>query len=423
MGAPSLEARLRARLALVLAPTLTVLALVAVFVTSHALDAVDDARARSIARGVAQSVRFELSEGDTMEDALREAAAGYDAHDVRVAFAKAPPAERSENACVSRSLEGAAWRTCTTTKDGLRVEVTLRTDAHEAALFTLAQWMVGVVLLAIGGSFVAARFALRAPLAELVRLGGWAARMSSGELAPPPTGTTREIETVSRACGELVQQLTLALTRERASSAHIAHELRTPLTAIIAELGAMPSGDARVERVRGDAERLARVIDAILLLSLPSRSRRADTVVNVADVARRLAPAGAAVEAPDEALVEAEPHLVELAIHNLLENAAKYAPGGASAVRVTRESDRLRVGVCDRGPALDDATRDRMFERYWRETAEGDGNGLGLGLALVRAVAERHGGEATAKNLPENAGKDVGFTMGPLLGWHAEEPR
>jgi signal transduction histidine kinase len=132
-------------------------------------------------------------------------------------------------------------------------------------------------------------------------------------------------------------------------------------------------------------------------------------------VARKLAPPGWTVEAPDEALVEAEPDLVELALRNLVENAAKYAPDGARTVRVAREDDRVRVGVIDEGPGVPEKARAQMFERYWRDAK--DGAGRGLGLALVRAVAERSGGRADARAGSKGAGLDVGFSMGPVLGW------
>jgi signal transduction histidine kinase len=57
-----------------------------------------------------------------------------------------------------------------------------------------------------------------------------------------------------------------------------------------------------------------------------------------------------------------------------------------------------------------------MFDRYWRAAA--DGSGSGLGLALVRAVAERHGGRAEARPGPEGRGLDVSITLAGLVGWH-----
>ena len=55
-----------------------------------------------------------------------------------------------------------------------------------------------------------------------------------------------------------------------------------------------------------------------------------------------------------------------------------------------QSGDRALVSVCDEGPGLDPADRERAFERFWR--GEHDRSGSGLGLAIVRATAERHGG-------------------------------
>src|SRR5260221_191653 len=170
-------------------------------------------------------------------------------------------------------------------------------------------------------------------------------------------------------------------------------------------------------RLRDDVDRLARVIDAILLLSAPPRAHAGDSVVNLADLVRELAPRETTVDAPDEALVEADARLCSLAITNLLENAEKYSGHPARAVRVTREGDGVRVAVRDDGPGLAIAAREKMFDRYWR--GAGDGEGSGLGLALVRGVAERHGGLAEARENPEGSGLEVSMTFARLVEWSA----
>jgi signal transduction histidine kinase len=70
----------------------------------------------------------------------------------------------------------------------------------------------------------------------------------------------------------------------------------------------------------------------------------------------------------------------------------------------------------DDGPGLDQGARARMFDRYWRATAEE--GGAGLGLALVRAVAELHEGRAEARGNASGRGLEVSITFPKLLDWH-----
>jgi signal transduction histidine kinase len=283
--------------------------------------------------------------------------------------------------------------------------------------------MVAVVLAALLTLWLLARRTVRRSLRELTALVHWSGRIVESQQAvdPPPT-TTHEIAQLEGAFDALVRRLLDALARERANSAHIAHELRTPLTSIAAELDSIhvpgDAAQAAIARVRADVMRLADVIEAILVLSASrSELRRDDAVVNVADIARDLAPASAKIQAPDEALVHGDERLVALALRNLVENAGRYGTG-VDCVRVTREGDAVRIAVVDRGPGLDETARTRMFDRYWRGSA--DGEGKGLGLALVRAVAERHEGSVDARPGADGRGLQVSLTLGGLIGWHEE---
>ncbi|MGD0528871.1 MAG: HAMP domain-containing sensor histidine kinase [Polyangiaceae bacterium] len=435
MVARTLEARLSAR---VLALAVAVLALVGAagaVVTERTLDGADEARARQEAAGVRDALAVELSEGDPIDQAASEVVASARAQGVRMALwftdgsgssAGATDLPRlSPGTCATiEDATGDPWRACCVAD--ARASFVVAVPIAEHRVVVRAVWRATVALVVAAGLLLwwAIRRALRAPLAEeLTSLVGWTTRLRRADGAydeePPPGARTTEIAHLSKAFGALVGDLLEALARERANSAHIAHELRTPLTAIVAELDALASQEATARaaamRIRADASRLADVIDAILVLSAGTGSSARGEVVNVADLAREVAPGGVTIEAPDEALAIADERLVRLAVRNLLDNAGKYG-GGARVLRVSREGDAAKIAVIDGGAGLDAAERDRMFDRYWRRSASGEGRGLGL--ALVRAVAERHGGAARAVPGPGGAGLEVSLTLGHVVGWH-----
>lgn len=433
MGARTLEARLTARMLLLAGTVLAGVGAAAVVVTDRVLDAADTSRALGNAAASRDSLEHELDEGDGPQQAIDEVADEAASQGVRLAVirpVRGPVVpglslpELSPGSCATVADErGSPWRACAAEGRRATVVAAIPIGEHRSAVATLARGMLGVVAIALLMLWLAVKGAVRGALRELTALIGWSASIVDTERAlPPPPARTLEVLRLEEAFDTLVRRLLEALARERASSAHIAHELRTPLTAMGAELDCLKPSDessrAAVSRVRSDVARLADVIDAILVLSTTERSQgRGNGVVNVADLARELAPLGVRVDAPDEALVEADERLVALALRNLLDNARKYA-GGAEAVRVSRAGDAVQLTVLDHGPGLDDAARTRMFDRYWRGTA--DGEGRGLGLALVRAVAERHGGDVHASPGPDGRGLDVSMTLGSVVGWHQE---
>jgi two-component system, OmpR family, sensor histidine kinase RstB len=105
-------------------------------------------------------------------------------------------------------------------------------------------------------------------------------------------------------------------------------------------------------------------------------------------------------------VVRGDERLLRRAVRNLLENARRYggddvqvvvrpvAPAGASAGSAADLPGLVEVRVCDRGPGVPEAWRERIFEPFLRLPghAEHEG-GVGLGLSLVRQIATRHGGQ------------------------------
>ncbi len=433
----SLEARLRRRLLLLVTPVVVGVGVASVLVTRHALEASSREVARARAQDLLRDLRDEIDEGTPIDAAARETLAVADAHGDRALVRGLPlGGDRASRFPVpsalggiavdtckaARDQGGRAWQACAVADGSLQAIVAVPVDAHAAVVGGLARWMLVVVGAALLALVAAARWTVRRPLQSLRRIAEWSERVVA-EDAPPraPKVDTAEIQRLTAAFDALVQRLFEALERERSTSAHLAHELRTPLTALRVELEALaPRCGEDAARLLTDLDRIARVIDAILVLSTPPTATGAASVVNLADVVRELAPQGAVVVAPDEALVQADLHLVELALVNLLENADKYA-GGTRLVQLSEMDGFIRLAVVDAGPGLPESARERMFARYWR--GQSDGPGRGLGLALVRAVAERCGGYAEAIPNPAGRGLEVAIAFGRVLGWHQESPR
>jgi signal transduction histidine kinase len=441
MGARTLEAKLTGRLFGVVAPALGLVGAASVALTWTSLDAADTTEARRLAEETSSAMRSELNEPDPFELAASQVIEAMD--DIEASVLVSNPrteqvfetrahvprelASIAAGTCESAEASGKRWRACAVAEPYVGVVAAIDTSAHARVVRRVAEGVALVILLTLGLLALAVRSSLIGALTSVRALVAWSDRVVSGDDASPaPIADTGELARLGAAFDAVVKHLTLAVARARATSENIAHELRSPLTAIRAELDVLAAGDApaavaaTTQRLRGDVERLTRVIDAILVLAVPqaTSSPATDCIVNLADVARELAPAGTQVDAPDEALVVGDRRLVELAITNLLENARKHTGREARSIRVERSDGTLRVAIVDDGPGLSDEARARMFDRYWRGSESG---GTGLGLALVRAVAKRHGGDADARPNAWGRGLEVAVTFGNVVGWHEEK--
>src|SRR5262249_48759563 len=103
---------------------------------------------------------------------------------------------------------------------------------------------------------------------------------------------------------------------------------------------------------------------------------------------------------PDEVFID--PIRVRQAVENLIDNALRITPpGGSVEIHGYRVGDTVHVIVEDTGPGFLDGPLAEAFEPFTSTRRDQGGNdGAGLGLAIVRAVAEAHGGRAEAENRP-----------------------
>lgn len=197
----------------------------------------------------------------------------------------------------------------------------------------------------------------------------------------------------------------------------VTHDLRSPLTAILT--GVEPLTGERVddadrrelaEAIRGEAQRLARLIDNLLDLS----RLEADAVAPHADwcsIEEVLDAAIDSVDAPRETFrlvladdipfVRADAAQLERAFANLLENAAHHSGGHPVSVRAGGLHNRVMVRIVDRGPGIPAAQRERIFQPFYRAGTEQTGHrGSGLGLAIARGFIEVNGGKVWVESLP-----------------------
>jgi two-component system sensor histidine kinase KdpD len=111
--------------------------------------------------------------------------------------------------------------------------------------------------------------------------------------------------------------------------------------------------------------------------------------------------------------VRADETYVEQVLRNLLGNAAKYAPAGATVrVEIRRARDVVEVRVLDGGPGLPPDTLERVFDLFYRvPELSRSVAGAGIGLFVSRSLVEAMGGRIWARNRPEG-GAEFGFTLG-----------
>lgn len=200
---------------------------------------------------------------------------------------------------------------------------------------------------------------------------------------------------------------------QRQLVADASHELRTPVTSLRTNIEVLLAGGRLSEddrrRLLADvveqSEELSALVGDLIEVArgdLPLESTedvRLDRVVEESIArARRNAPRIAFQANLVPVLVEGVPERLGRAVNNLLDNAARHSPPGAAVEVVV---DDAGMTVRDHGPGVADEDLPYVFDRFFRGSRSRGQQGSGLGLAIVRAVAEQHGGSATAGNAPD----------------------
>ena len=233
-----------------------------------------------------------------------------------------------------------------------------------------------------------------------------------------PTGD-RGLAVLATTVNATFDRLQTAIRRERTFAANASHELRTPLTILKAEVdSALADGRSEVELrtalagASAEVDHLVRIAEDLLVLARAEHGqvpvqREPVCLREVVEESRRALTRSA--EARGVAIQAAAPDVeaeldrtrVRQALDNVIGNAIRHSPqGGVVRVGVRAAEDgAVTIVVEDDGAGFDPAELDAVFQPFHRGCGAVH-DGSGLGLAIVRAIAEGHGGTATAENGP-----------------------
>lgn len=222
--------------------------------------------------------------------------------------------------------------------------------------------------------------------------------------------------------------------------AMIGHELKTPLHSVrgycqilLEELGGPLTQEQRadIEAVLASGNHLLSLIDNLLHFSASGTETLHRTPVFLADLLQQAADYVKPLAHRKELFVRVETHVygtidadvtkLKQVLINLLHNAVKFTERGGVVVRARSAGRGLLIEVCDTGPGVPEAERERIFEPFERAERAGSRElkGLGLGLAIAREYVEAHGGSIRVDDAP---GGGARFLLSfPEISWNGVE--
>ena len=208
-----------------------------------------------------------------------------------------------------------------------------------------------------------------------------------------------EVAAVGASFNRAAARIETLVRSHRSLLANASHELRSPLARMKMALEMIEDAPAgRRETLRREIDtniaELDALVEEVLLASRLDTAQALESKERVELLALAVEEAArfdAGVDG-DAATVDGDERLLRRALRNLLENARRYG-GGEIEVRVQVQGGHATLRICDRGPGVPEAARERIFEPFYRLPGHAElAGGVGLGLSLVKQIAERHGG-------------------------------
>ncbi|KPI19821.1 integral membrane sensor signal transduction histidine kinase [Actinobacteria bacterium OK074] len=324
-------------------------------------------------------------------------------------------------------LDGDPYRvTATRLDDGTYVVLAGSTAALHAGITKALKLDLafGTLLLALLACLT--MFAVRRRMRPLEDMVETSSAIAEGDLTrriPSSCETTLEVEQLRIALNSMLHQVEAAYRTREHSAAQLrrfvgdaSHELRTPLSAIRGYLQLYDKGmltdEAQSkrawERMMGEADRMGRLVDELLLLA--RLDQRPELRFRNVDLSRLVRDAAADLRAQQPKrpvtvggaegalLVHADESGLRQVLGNLMANVRVHTPPDAAVrLRLDRADGVVQLCVADEGPGLPPDAAARIFDRFFRASS---GPGSGLGMAIVQGVVTAHGGEVGVRTAP-----------------------
>ncbi len=295
----------------------------------------------------------------------------------------------------------------------------------------------GLVLASIGGALLA-----RNALAPIDRMTQTARSIASaGDLARriDQPKTQDEVGRLAATFNEMLARIEELFRSQQRFVADMSHELRSPLTAIRGNLDLLRRGafenveerNVSLAAIDSESARMQRMVQDLLLLAqedagitIEKRVVELDTLL--LDVYRQARLIAGSVKvtlgSEDQAQVLGDPDRLKQLFLNLMDNAIKYTPsGGEVTLSLERDTEWVRVTVCDTGVGIPPQHLAKIFDRFYRVDKararipsslslgpDGAGGGTGLGLAIVKWIVDAHDGKIDVQS---EVGKGSTFTV------------
>jgi two-component system sensor histidine kinase ChvG len=334
----------------------------------------------------------------------------------QIVLREAPDGTHVITAAAPVGLDG---ETLLTTRNPVDITVSVRTARQRVFLVVIGALVMSAML-----ALFLARTIVQ-PLRELVRA---AIRVRQGRerLVEVPRFANRrdEIGLLARAVSDMSSALRQRIDAVESFAADVAHEIKNPLASLrsaVESLGKVTDPQLSSQLVGIAAHDVRRIDRLVSDISEASRidaelSRATFEPVDLRLLAQAIVTSRDDRDENGGTLVRVSsdggPHIVmgvparlERVIVNLLDNAVSFSPvGGEVEVSITARETRVVLTVCDEGPGIPEASREKVFQRFHslRPDDEDFGRHSGLGLAIGRTIAEAHDGTLTARGRPDD---------------------